>query len=94
MRKSSVRCVSRSRYSIGAYGPKPGARFFLVGGRFFGGGLYKLKSNKNEKVKISKLYEFEGLNRVEVEEATIGSIVAISGIADIHIGDTWVSVPA
>ncbi|WP_026834651.1 translational GTPase TypA [Eubacterium xylanophilum] len=43
---------------------------------------------KNEKVKISKLYEFEGLERVEVEEAKIGSIVAISGISDIHIGDT------
>lgn len=43
---------------------------------------------KNKKVKISKLYEFDGLNRVEVKEATIGSIVAISGIEDIHIGDT------
>jgi GTP-binding protein len=42
----------------------------------------------NVKVKISKLYEFDGLKRVEVTEATIGSIVAISGIADIHIGDT------
>lgn len=40
------------------------------------------------KVKISKLYEFEGLNRVETERADIGSIVAISGISDIHIGDT------
>lgn len=40
------------------------------------------------KVKISKLYEFEGLNRVETEQADIGSIVAISGISDIHIGDT------
>ena len=46
---------------------------------------------KNTKVKISKLYEFEGLNRVEVEEAGIGSIVAISGISDIHIGDTLCS---
>ncbi|MBQ9155710.1 MAG: translational GTPase TypA [Eubacterium sp.] len=41
-----------------------------------------------KKVKISKLYEFAGLNKVEVKEATVGSIVAISGIADIHIGDT------
>ena len=47
---------------------------------------------KNNKVKISKLYEFEGLNRVEVEEAGIGSIVAISGISDIHIGDTLCSL--
>lgn len=46
---------------------------------------------KCNKVKISKLYEFEGLNRVEVEEAGIGSIVAISGISDIHIGDTLCS---
>lgn len=43
---------------------------------------------KNQKVKISKLYEFEGLKKVEVNEATIGAIVAISGIPDIHIGDT------
>lgn len=43
------------------------------------------------KVKISKLYEFDGLNKVEVKEAGIGSIVAISGIADIHIGDTLCS---
>ncbi len=46
---------------------------------------------KYHKVKISKLYEFEGLNRVEVTEAGIGSIVAISGISDIHIGDTLCS---
>ncbi len=42
----------------------------------------------NKKVKISKLYEFSGLNKVEVKDATVGSIVAISGISDIHIGDT------
>ena len=41
-----------------------------------------------ERVKISKLYEFEGLQKVEVKEAKFGSIVAISGIADISIGDT------
>ena len=43
------------------------------------------------KVKISKLYEFDGLNKVEVREAGIGSIVAISGISDISIGDTLCS---
>ena len=47
--------------------------------------------DKQKRVKISKLYEFDGLNKVEVKEATIGSIVAISGIADIHIGDTLCS---
>lgn len=46
------------------------------------------ETDKQKKVKISKLYEFDGLNKVEVKEATIGSIVAISGIADIAIGDT------
>lgn len=44
--------------------------------------------DKQQKVKVSKLYEFDGLNKVEVKEAGIGSIVAISGISDIHIGDT------
>jgi len=44
--------------------------------------------DKKDRVRISKLYEFDGLNKVEVKEAGIGSIVAISGIADIHIGDT------
>ena len=47
--------------------------------------------DKMKKVKISKLYEFDGLNKVEVKEAGFGSIVAISGIADIHIGDTLCS---
>ena len=44
--------------------------------------------DKLKKVRINKLYEFDGLEKVDVEEAHIGSIVAISGIADIHIGDT------
>ncbi|MCR5277874.1 MAG: translational GTPase TypA [Lachnospiraceae bacterium] len=50
--------------------------------------------DKQKKVKVSKLYEFEGLNKVEVKEAGIGSIVAISGIADIRIGDTLCSPDA
>ncbi|SFB86544.1 translational GTPase TypA [Butyrivibrio sp. YAB3001] len=44
------------------------------------------------KTKISKLYEYDGLGRVEVQEAKIGSIVAISGIEDLKIGDTLCSV--
>ncbi|MBO4787747.1 MAG: translational GTPase TypA, partial [Lachnospiraceae bacterium] len=47
--------------------------------------------DKMRRVKISKLYEFDGLKKVEVNEATVGSIVAISGISDIHIGDTLCS---
>ena len=48
--------------------------------------------DKQKKVKVSKLYEFDGLNKIEVKQAGIGSIVAISGIADIHIGDTLCAV--
>ncbi len=47
---------------------------------------------KQKKVKVSKLYEYDGLNKVEVKEAGIGAIVAVSGISDIHIGDTLCSV--
>ena len=47
--------------------------------------------DKQTKVKVSKLYEFDGLNKVEVKEAGFGSIVALSGIADLRIGDTLCS---
>lgn len=43
---------------------------------------------KSIKAKIGKLYEFDGLKKVEVEEASVGSIVSISGINQISIGDT------
>ena len=48
--------------------------------------------SKKQRVKVTKLYEFDGLNKVEVETATVGAIVAVSGIADIHIGDTLCDV--
>ena len=41
-----------------------------------------------KKVKITKLYTFEGLQRQEVKQAGVGEIVAISGMEDIMIGDT------
>lgn len=47
--------------------------------------------DKLKRVRIGRLYEYEGLNRIEVQEAGIGAIVAISGIPDIHIGDTLTS---
>ena len=47
---------------------------------------------RKEKVKITKLYEYDGLSKVDVDEATVGSIVAVSGIADLKIGDTICSV--
>ncbi len=43
---------------------------------------------KKMRVKVSNLFEFEGLAKVPVAQATVGSIVAISGISGIHIGDT------
>ncbi len=48
--------------------------------------------DRSKKVKISKLYEFDGLSKTEVKEANIGSIVAISGIPEIQIGDSLCSI--
>ena len=47
-------------------------------------------NDKDRKVKskIVTIYEFEGLQRSEVEKADFGSIVALSGMEDINIGDT------
>lgn len=44
--------------------------------------------DKLRRVRITKLYQFEGLNKIDVEEASAGDIVALSGIEDLHIGDT------
>lgn len=41
-----------------------------------------------ENVKISRLYQFEGLKRVEVEEAAVGDLICVSGITDLNIGET------
>ena len=48
--------------------------------------------SKHQRVKVTKLYEFNGLNKVEVNEAKMGSIVVVSGITDLHIGDTLCNV--
>ena len=41
-----------------------------------------------ENVKVVKLYQFEGLKRVECQNAKMGDLVAVSGIADLNIGET------
>lgn len=41
-----------------------------------------------ENVRISRLYQFDGLKRVEVESAAAGDIICVSGIADLNIGET------
>lgn len=46
------------------------------------------RDGTQEKVKISKLYQFEGLRRAEVESAALGDLVSVSGIADLNIGET------
>ena len=46
------------------------------------------EEDRHIKSKVVTIYEFDGLNRVEVEEAKFGSIVALSGMEDIAIGDT------
>ncbi len=56
--------------------------------------LNKLDDSKEDKVKINKVFEFEGLSRVEIEEATVGSIIAITGLEDINIGDTICDIEA
>ena len=41
-----------------------------------------------ENVRISRLYQFEGLKRVEVDSAAAGDIICVSGISDLNIGET------
>ncbi len=45
-------------------------------------------NGESKNVRISKLYQFEGLRRVEVSSATLGDLVCVSGIAELNIGDT------
>lgn len=49
-------------------------------------------SDVTKNVKITKLYQFEGLKRVECESATVGDLVCVSGIADLNIGETVCSM--
>ena len=46
------------------------------------------KNDKNIQGKIAKLFTYNGLKKAEIEEATAGDIVEISGLAEVHIGDT------
>ncbi|MBQ5592327.1 MAG: translational GTPase TypA [Clostridia bacterium] len=46
------------------------------------------QDGETQNVKISRLYQFEGLRRVEVDSAMMGDIVCVSGIVDLNIGET------
>lgn len=54
--------------------------------------LCSSSSDVTKNVKITKLYQFEGLKRVECESATVGDLVCVSGIADLNIGETVCSM--
>lgn len=46
------------------------------------------RDGTTQNVKITRLYQFEGLRRVEVESAKLGDLIAVAGIADLNIGET------
>jgi len=46
------------------------------------------EDGRQEKIKITRLYQFEGLKRVEVESAALGDLVAVAGVAGLNIGET------
>ena len=53
-----------------------------------GENIMLMDSNSNRKAKIGRLYTYQGLKRVEVDEVAAGDIVALIGLADANIGDT------
>lgn len=46
------------------------------------------KDGTTENIRLTKMYMYEGLKRVEVQEATVGDIVLMAGVADVKIGET------
>ena len=46
------------------------------------------KADKTENARVTKLYTYEGLKRIEVEKVSAGDIIAMSGVTNINIGDT------
>lgn len=61
----------------------------VVRGRIFNGQNVSLLNGETEtKAKIGRLYTYQGLKRVEVKEAALGDIIAITGLEDVNIGDT------
>ena len=46
------------------------------------------KDGTTENIRLTKMFEYEGLKRVETNEASIGDIVLVSGVGDVKIGET------
>ncbi len=46
------------------------------------------KDGTTTNIRLTKMYEYEGLNRVECQKASVGDIILVSGVADVQIGDT------
>ena len=46
------------------------------------------RDDTRENIRVTKLYQFEGLKRVPVEEAVMGDLICVAGIADLNIGET------
>ena len=62
-------------------------------GKIKGGEVVALMSEHEiKKAKVGKVFTYDGLNRVEVAEASMGEIIAITGLGDISIGDTIADV--
>mgnify|MGYP001452891146 FL=1 len=53
-----------------------------------GENIMLMDNTSNRKAKIGRLYTYQGLKRVEVDEVAAGDIVALIGLADANIGDT------
>lgn len=49
------------------------------------------KDGKQEQARITKIYAYEGVKKVEIQEAIAGDIVAVAGMEDIDIGETLTS---
>ena len=50
------------------------------------------KDGSIQNIKISRLYQFEGLKRIETPEGKVGDIVSVSGVGDVTIGETICAV--
>lgn len=52
------------------------------------------KDGTTESIRLTKIYMYEGLKRVETQQATVGDIVLMAGVADVKIGETICDVDA